>query len=52
MQALFRDGRIEPINDERFGKQFYCLIGLGLYDKVAGLSWDNSIFIAAEESVL
>ena len=52
MQALFRDGRIEPINDERFGKQFYCLIGLGLYDKVAGLSWDNSIFIAAEESVI
>ncbi|RPD83494.1 CRISPR-associated helicase Cas3' [Neisseria weixii] len=52
MQALFRDGCIEPINDERFGKQFYCLIGLGLYDKVAGLSWDNSIFIAAEESVI
>lgn len=52
MQALFKDGRIEAINDERFGKQFYRLIGLGLYDKVAGLSWENSIFIAAEESVI
>ncbi|SUA43945.1 CRISPR-associated helicase Cas3 [Neisseria zoodegmatis] len=52
MQALFKDGRIEAINDERFGKQFYRLIGLGLYDKVAGLSWENSIFIAAERSVI
>ena len=35
------------------GNQFYALIaGTTLYDPVAGLSWENSAFLAAEQSVL
>ena len=38
LAALYKAGRIEPINEKNFGKQFYTLIGLDLYDEVAGLS--------------
>ena len=49
--ALHKAGRIEPINEKNFGKQFYALIGLDLYDEVAGLSWEDNVFIKAENSV-
>jgi CRISPR-associated helicase, Cas3 family len=48
---LYKAGRIEPINGKNFGKQFYTLIGLDLYDDVAGLSWEDNVFIKAENSV-
>ncbi len=51
LAALYKAGRIEPINEKNFGKQFYTLIGLDLYDDVAGLSWEDSVFIKAENSV-
>lgn len=37
--------------DQNFGKQFYTLIGLDLYDEVAGLSWEDTNFIK-EESLI
>lgn len=49
---LYKAGRIEPINEQNFGKQFYTLIGLDLYDEVAGLSWDNPYFLQEENSIL
>ena len=51
LAALYKAGRIEPINGKNFGKQFYTLIGLDLYDDVAGLSWEDNVFIKAENSV-
>ena len=48
LAALYKAGRIEPINEKNFGKQFYTLIGLGLYDAVAGLSWNNTEFLKVE----
>ena len=52
LAALYKAGRIEPINERNFGKQFYTLIGLDLYDDVAGLSWDNPYFLQEENSIL
>ena len=52
LAALYKAGRIEPINEQNFGKQFYTLIGLDLYDDVAGLSWDNPYFLQEENSIL
>ena len=52
LAALYKAGRIEPINEKNFGKQFYALIGLDLYDDVAGLSWDNPYFLQEENSIL
>ena len=43
LAALYEAGRIEPINEKNFGKQFYTLIGLDLYDEVAGLSWEDNV---------
>lgn len=51
LAALYKAGRIEPINEKNFGKQFYTLIGLDLYDDVAGLSWEDTSFIK-EESLI
>ena len=51
LAALYKAGRIEPINEKNFGKQFYTLIGLDLYDDVAGLSWEDNVFINAENLV-
>ncbi|WP_386687479.1 CRISPR-associated helicase Cas3' [Lonepinella sp. MS14437] len=48
LNALFQAGRIEPINEQTFGRQFYSLIGLGLYDKMAGLNWENVVFLEVE----
>lgn len=48
LAELFKAGRIEAINEPKFGKQFYALIGKDLYDPVAGLSWENATFLRAE----
>ena len=48
LAALYKAGRIEPINEKNFGKQFYTLIGLDLYDEAAGLSWEDMEFFRAE----
>ena len=52
LAALYKAGRIEPINEKNFGKQFYTLIGLDLYDDVAGLSWEDTAFLKGEGLVL
>lgn len=52
LAALYKAGRIEPINEKNFGKQFYKLIGLDLYDEVAGLSWEDTEFLKGESLVL
>ncbi|OSI35542.1 CRISPR-associated helicase/endonuclease Cas3 [Neisseria dumasiana] len=51
LQTLFKAGRIETVNEKRFGKQFYSLIGLDLYDEVAGLWWGNVGFLKVETLV-
>ena len=51
LAALYKAGRIEPINEKNFGKQFYTLIGLDLYDDVAGLSWEDLEFLKEESLV-
>ena len=51
LAALYKAGRIEPINEQSFGKQFYTLIGLDLYDDVAGLSWEDLEFLKGESLV-
>ena len=51
LAALYKAGRIEPINEKNFGKQFYTLIGLDLYDEVAGLSWEDVEFLKRESLV-
>ena len=51
LAALYKAGRIEPINEQNFGKQFYTLIGLDLYDEVAGLSWEDTVFLKGESLV-
>ena len=51
LAALYKAGRIEPINEKNFGKQFYTLIGLDLYDEVAGLSWEDTNFIKEENLI-
>ena len=51
LAALYKAGRIEPINEQSFGKQFYTLIGLDLYDDVAGLNWEDMEFLKGENLV-
>lgn len=51
LAALYKAGRVEPINEKNFGKQFYTLIGLDLYDEVAGLSWEDTEFLKGESLV-
>ena len=51
LAALYTGGRIEPINEQNFGRQFYTLIGLDLYDEVAGLSWEDVGFLKEESLV-
>jgi len=51
LAALYKAGRIEPINEKNFGKQFYTLIGLDLYDDVAGLAWEDTEFLKGESLV-
>ena len=49
---LYKSGRVQTINEKNFGNQFYSLIGMDLYDEVAGLSWENVNFLEAEKLVL
>lgn len=51
LDALLKAGRIEAINEHTFGKQFYSLIGLDLYDVVAGLSWEDVEFLKEENLI-
>lgn len=51
LATLYKAGRIEPINEKNFGKQFYTLIGLDLYDEMAGLSWEDTEFLKRESLV-
>ena len=51
LAALYKAGRIETINEKNFGKQCYTLIGLDLYDEVAGLSWEDTEFLKGESLV-
>lgn len=51
LAELYKAGRVEAINQTNFGKQFYSLIGMDLYDEVAGLSWENVEFLRTEELV-
>ncbi|KPN71422.1 CRISPR-associated helicase/endonuclease Cas3 [Neisseria sp. 83E34] len=48
LKALFEAGRVETVNEKQFGKQFYSLIGLDLYDEAAGFSWGDMEFLKAE----
>lgn len=52
LDALLKAGRIEAINEHTFGKQFYSLIGLDLYDEVAGFSWGDVGFLRVEGMIL
>ena len=52
LDALLKAGRIEAINEHTFGKQFYSLIGLDLYDEVAGFSWEDVAFLKGGGLVL
>ena len=51
LAALYKAGCIELVNEQDFGKQFYTLIGLDLYDEVAGLSWEDVGFLKEESLV-
>ena len=51
MIKLYNRGRIEPINDHAFGEQFYSLIGLDLYDQIAGFGWSDMEFLRVESTV-
>ena len=52
LQLLYAAGRVELINRECFGEQFYVLSGMDLYDSQAGLSWENQYFVEAENLVV
>ena len=45
---LCKNRRVKIINKEKFGEQFYALIGTDLYDAQAGLNWDNPDYIDAD----
>ena len=48
LKILFGKGRVNIINKEKFGEQFYVLIGTDLYDAQAGLNWNNPDYINAD----
>ncbi len=50
--ALKTAGVVAAIQPERFGDQFWELIGCDLYSEAAGLSWDNPYFISANSTVM
>lgn len=50
-KELQQSGAIQTIEPERFGDQFWVLINKDLYNDVAGLSWENSTYIKAENLV-
>lgn len=50
--ALYKENRIEVVNEARFGRQFYCLSDADLYDSVAGFKWECEGFLKAERLVI
>ncbi|MCF6323760.1 MAG: CRISPR-associated endonuclease Cas3'' [Gammaproteobacteria bacterium] len=50
--ALKTAGVVSVIQPERFGDQFWVLIGRDLYSEEAGLNWDNPYFNDANSSVM
>lgn len=52
LAELYKAGRVETINENNFGKQFYCLIGMDLYDDVAGFWWGNTEFLKTNGLVI
>ncbi len=55
LEELHSCRRVEVINKDALGQQFYAIIGRNfssLYDKNAGLSWDNPAFLSSESLVL
>lgn len=51
-KELHQSGAIQTIEPEKFGDQFWVLINKDLYNDVAGLSWENPIYIDAERTVI
>lgn len=52
LDALMKAGRVEVVNEHTFDKLFYSLIGLDLYDEVAGLSWEDMFFDCGRIGIL
>lgn len=52
LEILVNSGRIDFLNPTIFGQQFPYLIELGLYDSVAGLSWEEPDRLSVEQTVL
>lgn len=46
--ALHRAGAVIPVAPKKWGDQFMVLAHEDLYDQQSGLSWDNPMFIRAE----
>ena len=51
-KELLKVGAIKPIKPEKFGNQFWRLIDTDLYNREAGLSWDNPVFMEAEKTII
>lgn len=51
LNVLNDAGRIEFIQETRFGTQFPALIGLDLYDACAGFSWEQPDFLASDSLI-
>lgn len=51
-RELLKVGAIKLIKPEKFGDQFWRLTDTDLYDREAGLSWDNPVFMEAEKTII
>jgi len=53
-KELLKVGAIKPIKPEKFGDQFWRLTDRDLYDKEAGLSWDQAtlVFMESEKTII
>jgi len=51
-KELLKVDAIKPIKPENFGDQFWRLTDPDLYDRAAGLSWDNPVFMEAEKTII
>lgn len=51
-KALLEFGAIEAIAPKKYGDQFWVLRNKSLYNDVAGLSYDNPIFLEHEKTVI
>jgi CRISPR-associated endonuclease/helicase Cas3 len=50
--ALDTVGAIQPVAEQRYGRQFMQLVNLELYSEKFGLCWDNPSFLRAESLVI